>query len=240
MYGGVDKDCIVGGMSGQHRNPRSDLWPESERQMTVVDLIEQLIENKTVIVQRLIKNHAVTTYASIQSSLKDTNVAMCTDFQERFKKYYAARGKMREKNGNVSDAFFSILESEKRNMELSFQEVLCRMYRETGRVEPVFSSKLVATVRQDYPPYDSYVGDNLGVHMPIYSDKKRQLRSCLRAYSLLFDMISKMIRSDLFVDLSDYFDCEFPGSRGVSEVKKLDFFLWQYRPCKEGVKKDGR
>ena len=78
------------------------------------------------------------------------------------------------------------------------------MYKETGNIEASFSSKMIATVGADMPIWDRYVMQNLCLELK-GKTKEDQL--------------------DCIIE----FDKTLPGYAWMSEVKKIDFYLWSIR-----------
>ena len=89
-------------------------------------------------------------YADLQERLQQTDVSSDSDYQRTFSGYY----RMGQRPPNWYSHYFSILEREKRNSTLLFQDVLNELYNETQRVEVSFASKLLATVRPEKPVYE--------------------------------------------------------------------------------------
>ena len=147
------------------------------------------------------------------------------DFRSDFKSFYRVR-----RGEEWCESFFSILECEKNNPVPSFREVLAEIHDRTGRIEASFSSKLVATIDADRPVWDRHVLANLGLKPPYSSmDTRRRLDRCSELYSKILKWMSTAIQQDSFAEWRRRFDGAFPQFKHVTDIKKLDLFLWQFR-----------
>lgn len=164
-------------------------------------------------------------YDYLQRSLLKKDVTSNRDFQRAFKSFYRVR-----RGEGWCRVFFSALEREKHNHALSFRDVLEEIYRETGRVEASFSSKLAATVDENLPVWDKHVLHNLELKPP-YSAMapEGRLNRCVELYSRIQSWTSNAIRQSAFPEWRRRFDRAFPSFRHFTDVKKLDLFLWQSR-----------
>lgn len=63
-----------------------------------------------------------------------------------------------------------------KKVNVSFEEVLQYLYSDLGRVEPSFSSKLVATIDDSKPVWDVHVLNNLGLKQPYYTSKSEEAK----------------------------------------------------------------
>lgn len=104
-----------------------------------------------------VKESYLRRYSLLQNELRETDVTANGDYQRLFRGYYKVRGREPEWNAT----FFRILENWKHDQYVTFPTILNLVFQETGRVEPSFCSKLVATIRPDKPVYDKLVRQNL-------------------------------------------------------------------------------
>jgi len=188
-------------------------------------ILNGLLANIDTILSRITESH-LSRYDYLQRSLLITNVASDGTYQSRFNGYY----RMRQRSRDWYDFYFSILEREKRNSEISFREVLEEVYRAKRRVEPSFSSKLVATIRPELPVYDRYVQGNLSLAIPRQNEPaETRMRKFADIYSRLEVHMTRLVQTDAFRELKRRFDEKFSAYSHFTNVKKLDLLLWQYR-----------
>lgn len=165
-------------------------------------------------------------YDQLQRSLLVTNVASDIPYQTTFNGYY----RMQRRTQDWYRFFFSVLEREKRNDEITFRQIIEEVYGTTHRVEPAFSSKLVATIRPELPVYDKYVRENLSLVIPRQNEPpENRVRGFIGVYSLLETQMTELVRSETFRELKERFDDRFSTYVHFTDVKKLDLLLWQYR-----------
>ncbi len=202
---------------GRHSHTRSSA--SSERHVVLKRLIEKSHEILSNLRQRKTR---LGDYDDTQSFLLKTNVSNDSEYQRIFRSFYVVR-----KDKDWCNIFFSILERDKRNSKISFQDVIREIHdraRHGGRqqVEPSFSSKLVATINPHLPVYDSKVKAGLGL-----SEKSPyQIHKTIKTYSQIQAIESEIIADDKFNELIVSFDQTFPQYKHFTDTKKLDLFLW--------------
>src|SRR5438132_13037166 len=94
------------------------------------------------ILERITESH-LKRYDRLQRSLLSTDVASNDVYQSIFNGYYRMQRRQKDWYGY----FFSLLEREKRNTTVTFRDILEEVHQTKHRIEPSFSSKLVATIR---------------------------------------------------------------------------------------------
>lgn len=109
-----------------------------------------------------------------------------------------------------------------------FDKVLEELYRVTGRYEPSFASKLVATIDPSKPIWDVYVLANTGHKAPSYSSRNK-LSLARAAYASIERWYSDFLQSDEGKFCVGEFDRFAPSHQWFTAVKKVDFILWQTR-----------
>jgi len=124
-------------------------------------IIELLLRNVDEIFGRITLSQ-LSRYDKLQRSLCAIDVAADQDYQRTFNGYYRMQRRTRDWYGYFS----RLLEREKKNRNITFREVLEETYATKCRVEPSFSSKLIATIRPELPIYDKYVRENLLLSVP--------------------------------------------------------------------------
>ena len=133
------------------------------------------------------------------------------------------------------ELYFSLLEREKLNQSVTFDDVFREIFRATHRNEPSFCSKLVATIRPEMPVYDSYVRENLSLNTPRpHQPRETRLQGFLRAYSVLEETIAHLLTDQRYSQLKIAFDEKYPLYSHLTDTKKLDLVLWQYRKPNSG------
>ena len=165
-------------------------------------------------------------YEQTQTRLRMTNVFTDFSYQRVYKSFYV----MGRRSVAWYEFYFGLLEREKRNQSLTFESVLRTTLNETGRVEPSFSSKLVATVRPELPVYDEMVRVNLAIQKPRpFKPADIRFTDALLAYEKIQAFYEVALPSNCFDALRFEFDRRFPDFTHFTDTKKLDIMLWQWR-----------
>ncbi len=158
-------------------------------------------------------------YRWIMSHVHETDVSTDAEFQKRYNGFY----RVRQRSANFYRHYFSCLEENKNNHNLTFEDVVLDLYQKTGEIHASFGSKLLATVNPDMPIWDQFVLKNLGLRAPYYYEKNR-MEKIVRLYDKLCDWY----KSEEAKKKQDEFERMFPDEE-LTDVKKTDFVLWATR-----------
>lgn len=168
-------------------------------------------------------------YHTLQCTLQKSDVSKDEGYKRMFNGFY----RMQRRKPDWYDYFFSLLEAEKKNSRVSFHKIINQIYADYGRVEPSFSSKLVATIRPGLPVYDKYVRDNLRLAIPRPNDPAAdRVAEYVKLYSRLSTDLTGLTKHSKFAALKRALDAKFGLFAGFTDMKKLDLLLWQYRFAK--------
>jgi hypothetical protein len=143
------------------------------------------------------------------------------DFQREFKGYYKVR-----RGSEFCDIYFDYMEKRKSSV-LTFKDVLKYLFRLTARIEPSFSSKLLATINPDMPVWDSHVLSRLAIVRPQYrkNDKQKQLIETIETYLIIENWYRNYLKTQNANDVIGSFDEIIPNT-SITNVKKIDLVLW--------------
>jgi len=162
-------------------------------------------------------------YLEIMAMLRTVNVASHREFQRRFNHFY----RIRQRSEDWYAKYYSFMESRKDNPP-RFEEVLDHLYEALGRYEPSFSSKLAATLNPTEPVWDQYVLQNTGQKAPAYSSPYKIQKS-----KIIFQRIRKWYWEQLESPegrlIINVFDELVNQNDQITDIKKIDFVLWQKR-----------
>lgn len=162
-------------------------------------------------------------YAVLMNQFAKVDVSADADFQRKYNAFY--RVQRRQKSWYLS--YYTLMQRLKETKPL-FADVLDEIHSLTGRYEPSFASKLVATIDPSKPIWDVHILENTNHRAPSYTSKNK-LALAKSAYAsienwyatFLFSTEGKFYISEFDRFAPDY--CEF------SALKKVDFILWQTR-----------
>lgn len=177
-------------------------------------------------------------YKTIISMVNSVDVSKCTDFQTAFDRYYRVR-----RNDAWRAKFYKYFESVKCDKDISFDAIIDYIYDNmktvqgnSNPVEASFSSKMLATIDTNKPILDSQVLKNMGLSIVGETPEKR-LQSSKKAYKDICERFENYIGTVDCDEAVKLFDSYFPGCKGFSVCKKIDWFLWALE--KDGLTKLG-
>lgn len=166
-------------------------------------------------------------YLAIQSHFKaltDGPLGENAEFMKRFNGFY----RVSRMSPQWYDAFYKVFDNSRKSTP-SFFELLTSLYAVTNRCEASFASKLLATLDPTMPVIDSIVLSILKTKIPRLPTPNR-----LEKVSLLHQEIGRCYREFLGSKQGESLVSQFKSvysieSKLLSEVKMLDFILWQTR-----------
>ena len=161
-------------------------------------------------------------YEYLMDAVHKSDVSGDPEFQQIFNGYYKVR-----RNEVWRKKFYALFETVRNSNPLpSFDAVVTDLYQATGNVEASFASKLLASVDKDMPIWDRRVGRSLNLKIKGASREER-LADAKRVYQEVRDTYDGFLGSEKGRAFIAEFDRLIPEQyRGISAVKKLDFYLW--------------
>lgn len=100
--------------------------------------------------------------------------------------------------------------------------ILCMRAR--GRIEASFANKMLATLHPNQPIWDKYVIHNLGLDVP-----RKDPEGMVDVYEKIVEWYGEYIGSLNGRQCIKQFDEVLPEYAWISDVKKLDYYLWGMR-----------
>lgn len=163
-------------------------------------------------------------YIEIMECFDKTDVSTDKDFQRLYNHFY----RMRQRKPEFYQSYYGYMEKMKNHSKtLTFEDVLFSIQEETGRCEASFSSKLLATLNPDMPVWDMFVLENLGIKQINASAKNRE-QKIIDAYNQTCKWYNDFLNTEDANLIVKIFDEMFPDVC-ITNVKKIDMFLWQHR-----------
>jgi len=146
-------------------------------------------------------------------------------FQAKYKTFYMP-GAFRPPIWH--EIYFSYMQ-QARNSKPKFADVLDHIYQENSkyRYEPSFSSKLAHTLDITKPIWDQFVLANTGIKAPPPGDPKR-LQRTKEAYDQLEGWYRDFLETPDGRLIIECFNQKIETVAMITDVKKVDFFLWQW------------
>ncbi|MBE6948162.1 MAG: hypothetical protein E7454_07970 [Ruminococcaceae bacterium] len=162
-------------------------------------------------------------YQHLRQQLFITDVSTNRDFQREFNGFF----RMGRRTQAYYNDYYNYLQQHKET-GVSFAEALAYLYRKHNRLEMSFVSKMVALVDPTFPIWDSVVTKgHFGISAP-YTNTKNRLEKGIEKYMQYCKCYDRYMQSDEAKAKIAEFNKLFPLTE-ITEVKKLDFMLWQER-----------
>lgn len=162
-------------------------------------------------------------YLEIMDLFHNTDVSNDTNFQKKFNGFY----RIRQRSKNWYKIYYQYLEEQKNNNP-NFSQVLMYLNEKLKRYEPSFSSKFIATHNPNKPIWDAFVLRNSKIKPPYYSSKNK-FSKAIQVYAEIEKWHSTLMLSPTGKMIIDIFNNTVPEANKISDVKKVDFVLWQNR-----------
>ena len=180
-------------------------------------------------IEMYLKNKgSVDAYLHIMESIAPVNAL----FQKDYIVFYRLRLSTPQTNNyfKVFDDYY------KKSKTLSYANILtdlCNSSTGTGRIETSFGSKMLHTLKPDEPIIDSEVVNKLRYTFCTASYFKgvpkniNSINDAIVLHNALKDCyLNCLIPAAKKVGYFNRFDQAFTNATGISEVKKIDFYLW--------------
>ncbi len=187
-----------------------------------MSLIMNHIDAKKVMEIRVAESMGFDKYKAIMTTFQKTDVSSDDAFQRTFNGFYRVR-----RDEEWRKAYYDLFEKVK-NEKPSFESIIRTLYSETHNIEASFSSKMLATINADMPIWDKYVVQNLGLELK-GKTKEEQIDCAIELYSRMVDWYMSFLKTENGRECIEEFNSTLPSYTWMSDVKKIDFFLWSMR-----------
>lgn len=174
----------------------------------------------------LLKKSGVENYVYIMKNFKLLDVSNDSQFQKIYNYFY----RLRLPSSDYYPSYYSFMENNKNNGDLTYEIVLTYLCSITGRVEASFSSKLLHTINPNMPILDANVLSQLCMKLNTTTSVNK-LQVCINTYNKLCFWYENYLNTSNAKKVIEIFDNLYPNL-DITDVKKIDFALWSL-----GVKK---
>ena len=183
---------------------------------------------KTAIKSVLLKRVSdIDKYVLTIKNVHNTNVAQDREYQKNFNGFY----KMRQRSAEWYECYYEIFEKAKMQ-GYSFETIITEFYKSRGRIEPSFTSKMVATLNPDMPIWDKFVLQNLNMKLE-GNCKEVRLRNAIELYGAIVEQYKTFMKTDEAHKWTAEFDRILSNYSWLTPTKKIDFILWSIRSNKK-------
>ncbi len=162
-------------------------------------------------------------YIEIMELVSKVDVSIHPEFQKKYNAFYRVRQRPAEWYAN----YYSLMQESKKAPP-SFDQVIDQLNASMCRYEPSFSSKLVATLNPNKPVWDVHILNNTGHSAPSYTAKNK-IELAKAAYGSIERWYEAFLKSDDGKLCIEVFDKLVSERNKITDLKKIDFILWQTR-----------
>ena len=108
---------------------------------------------------------------------------------------------------------------------ISFGEILLRLFQATGQIESSFASKMFATLNPDMPIWDSNVLKCLRLQLK-GSTPELKMSNAVVLYDRICRWYELFLQTEEAKSMLSRFDRELSDFKSMTPTKKIDFILW--------------
>lgn len=161
-------------------------------------------------------------YLFIMRRLRECDVATDKEFQRKFTGFYRVR-----RGEAFRKSYFCYMETLKNTntKNISIMEIQSHLFGRHSSVETSFSSKLLATINPDMPIWDVHVLKNLCLKKS-YKTGEAKIKANSATYNDMKQKYDEYLKMEEAKEILALFGDKY---REISNVKKIDFILWQMR-----------
>ena len=190
-------------------------------------IIDFIVSNSSAIVDN-IDFESVEVYNFLQEQFQHSNVEENYLFQFVFRSFY------RLDNAGLTSEFkteyFKILQECRQDKVFDFEKILKRLYNFPNRkgqntLQFSFVTKLLNTIDNNLPIYDSEVAKMFCVTRPYVTDFNKKLDTYIDQLQCFQNCYEEVLYKNLLPTTLEKFNQRFANSN-LSEMKKLDFIFW--------------
>lgn len=191
-----------------------------------MDVINLIKEHKEEIFNKLSEDkRSFDYYNYILTEFKTGNIVNNNEFKKIYTKFYVLIGA--GLTPEFLDRYFELLEKRETNLKKILSE-LSKIPRRKGdyAVELSFASKLIHTINNDQPIYDSRVAKIFNIKFNYgIKDINERINDRLTAYNLLKKEFNEVLADQEVKEIVKRFKGRLKVN--IGDVKMLDFMLWK-------------
>jgi hypothetical protein len=191
--------------------------------MEINAIIEKISEGQGTLFSG-IKQESIDVYKFLQDEYMKGSIESNYLFQFVFRSYY------RLDNAGLSDkmkeSFFRLLS----NKKVTLKDILSELYniptlKGKQTIQFSFATKLLHTINNDLPIFDSEVGMVFNMRVK-GADKNKKIDSCEEIYAKLRDLYEELQNNKQIKEIVSKFRRHFNLTTEISDGKVLDFIIW--------------
>lgn len=185
---------------------------------------EEIFKNQDKILEK-INDESISVYLFLKDQYKKGDIKNNTLFQFVFRSYY--RLDNAGLGDNLKEHYFKLLGNKQKDLG----KILSELYeiptaRKIKTIQFSFATKLLHTINENNPIFDSEVSDVIHRKM-IGKTKDEKIRSCLEIYEFLKETYSNLLKDKKIKIVILNFRSKFNVTKDkISDIKVLDFIIW--------------
>ena len=187
------------------------------------DIIRDIIERQEEILSNL-NQESISGYVTLKKMYNEGNIQN-QEFRSLFKQYYGLN--QAQLGEDWENGFFELLSERTTDLEYILSE-LYEIPRLNGQktIQFVFTTKLIHTINNSKPIYDSKVGKV--IEKKVEGDTKQaKIESCKEIYRYLEELYSELLRNVHIREvISRFREMHQVNEDAVGDRKVLDFIIW--------------
>lgn len=165
-------------------------------------------------------------YLLMFKQFSDTDFNPEGEFANRFVGFFKVRRGLAWRK-----QFFQVFEDVYRGKtQADFSVVLMKLYKQTGRIEASFASKMLHMLNPDLPIWDAIVLSKLKGVIPIKvlaRKKDCSIDDLVQNRTEIYNAIKRWYKTIDAERIAEQFDKNYPSlATELSQSKKIDFVLW--------------
>lgn len=193
-----------------------------------------MITDPAKVMERSLEDSCGLTAYAKTLMLRETNVSTDRDYQRNYTSYYRVR-----RDAEWLKQYYTYMEENKNNRDIEFADILRRLsniphkVRKTKSgsdratsIEASFASKMLATINENYPIWDSQVVRAVGLEIDAKLQGEARIQAYIHAYEELTSKIKTFIDTPEGQECIRIFDERFPRYTYINPMKKIDHYLW--------------
>jgi hypothetical protein len=205
----------------------------------IIDITEWIENHSTEIIDN-ISQESIDVYNFLKTEFKNTTVNENYLFQFVFKSFY--RIDSAGLTPEFKKEYFQLLEKNRNEKQLDFEEVLHRLYSFPNRkgqntLQFSFVTKMFNTINDIIPIYDKEVAKMFSISRPYQSEFETKLNKYLDQLDKIQKAYEQIINQNLLPETIGLFDRVFKDNK-LSKIKKLDFIFWSAGKIKTIMEKE--
>lgn len=184
-----------------------------------------IIDCEDLFQKQIASSMGLNKYAQIIEAVNIVDVSQNREFQLLFNGFYRVR-----RNAIWRKEYYSLFEEFKKTKNVTFENILYSLFEKTSNIEPSFASKMLATLNVEQPIWDKYVVQKLEVKVPSQNlSKEDRLKQIVLSYNEIENKYRTYLETNNAQDAISLFDKYLPDYKWISDIKKIDAFLWSIR-----------